>query len=156
MSSVLFVCTANICRSPIAMALWREKLGSAAKGWRIESAGTWAMEGERAASRAQTVLLERGIDLSAHRSRSVTREMLRNFTLILTMEHGHKEALRAEFPEFASRIYLLHEMVGDVREVRDPMGGSMIDFQDTANEIDQVLTQGYDRICALAIGQVET
>lgn len=150
MPSVLFVCTANVCRSPMAMALWRKKLGAAADDWRIASAGTWAMDGERAASLAQAVLAGREIDLSTHRSRSVTREMLRPFNLILTMERGHKEALRAEFPEFATRIYLLHEMVGNIREVRDPMGSTLIDFQDTVREIDEILTQGYDRICELA------
>ena len=110
------------------------------------------MEGEPAATKTQLVLKERGINLGVHRSRSVTQEMLRTFNLILTMERGHKEALRAEFPEFSGRIFLLSEMVDSQRDIGDPIGGPLIDFQDAAREIDQILTQGFDKICQLAEG----
>ena len=63
MPSVLFVCTAKVCRSPMAEGLFRARLGEDAGRWRVESAGTWARNGDPAASRAQLVLQERGIDL---------------------------------------------------------------------------------------------
>lgn len=150
MLSVLFVCTANICRSPMAMGLWQAKVGSSAANWRIESAGTWAPEGEQPAAKTLMILKERGIDLQSHHSRIVTEEMLHSFNLILTMEQGHKEAIRAEFPEIADRVYLLTEMIGKHYDINDPIGGSLIDFQDTAQEIDRILTAGFEKICELA------
>ena len=96
----------------------RARLGEAARNWRIESAGTWAVYGEQAAPRAIKVLKARGIDLSAHRSRVVDPNMLSQMRLILVMEKGHKEALQVEFPRYASKVFLLSEMVGEADKVR--------------------------------------
>jgi protein-tyrosine-phosphatase len=151
MPSVLFVCTANICRSPIASALFQARLDQKGEGqgWRVESAGTWALEEEPAAEKSVMLLGERGLDLRTHRSRSVTRELLRRFDLILTMERGHKEALQAEFPEVAPRTFLITEMVGENQDIKDPMGGSLADFTYTINELEDILERGYERICQL-------
>jgi protein-tyrosine-phosphatase len=150
MPSVIFICTANICRSPIAEALFRAALGKTQKDWRIESAGTWAPDGEPAAEKAQHILRARGIELSRHRSRSVNRGLLNQFNLILTMERGHKEALRAEFPELAGRTYLLSEMVDQIYDIQDPIGGTQADFQDTINELEHILSSGIEKISGLA------
>jgi protein-tyrosine-phosphatase len=149
MPSVLFVCTANICRSPMAEALWRIRLGDAA-GWRVESAGTWAMDGQPAARYAQQVIQQRGSDLSQHRSRVVDKELLESFRLILVMEQGHKEALRFEFPAIASRVYLLSEMEDESQDIHDPVGGSMLDFEEAARELDCILEKGSEKIRRLA------
>jgi protein arginine phosphatase len=150
MPSVLFVCTANICRSPMAMAIFRSKIGQGIDSWRIESAGTWAIDGEPVNQKVLQVVSERGMDLSEHRSRSTTSELLRSFNVILTMEQGQKEALQVEFPEVAKRVYLITEMVGSMYNVHDPVGGPIDGFRITADEIDNILTSGFDRIIQLA------
>ena len=150
MRSVLFVCTANICRSPMAMGLLQAKVNDESESWRIGSAGTWTIEGESAAEKTLLVLEERGIDLSNHFSRSVTEELVGGYQLILAMERGHKEALRIEFPQVAGRVFLLSEMIGKVFNINDPMGGTMIDFKETAAEIDQILTEGFEKIARLS------
>jgi protein-tyrosine phosphatase len=76
--------------------------------------------------------------------------MVASFNLVLTMERGQKEALRAAFPEYASRVRLLSEMVGEIRDVMDPIGFPVQDFEDTAQEIEQILRRGYDVIRRLA------
>lgn len=150
MRSVLFVCTANQCRSPMAMAILRAKTEDTPGDWKIESAGTWAVEGAPANQKTQQVLAEQGLDLSDHRSRMVTGEMLAGFNLILVMEPGHKEALQIEFPEAARRIHLLSEMIGFSFTIVDPVGGEIEGYRATVREIDQILTEGMDRIKSLA------
>ena len=150
MRSVLFVCAANICRSPMAMGLFSDQVFPDAGDWQIASAGVFAPVGYPAAQNTLAVLNQRGIDLSQHRSSQITREMMQTFNLILTMERGQKEALRIAFPKQAPKVYLLTEMIGEYWEIVDPIGGPLVDFEETAREIQHLLTAGYERICSLA------
>ena len=118
--------------------------------WRIESAGTWALGGASAASGSENALRARGIDLEDHRARGVTREMLANFDLILTMERGHKEAMRVEFPDLTNRVYLISEMIDQGFDIRDPMGGTNEDFEETLDTLERILIQGFNRVCELS------
>lgn len=150
MRSVLFVCTANICRSPMAAGLLSEKIKEQNSEWIIASAGVYAQPGLPAAQNTLLVLRQRGIDWSAHRSQGVNRELLEKFGLILTMEQGQKEALQAAYPRLAPRINLLTEMVDEYHDIVDPIGQPLIEYEDTAREIDSILNRGFKRIRALA------
>jgi protein-tyrosine-phosphatase len=96
------------------------------------------------------IMRSRGLDISGHRARNISAELLAEFDLILTMENGHKEALRAEFPQYAARIYLLSEMAGFSHDINDPIGGPLSDFEATAKELTELLVQGIERIKSLA------
>jgi protein-tyrosine-phosphatase len=150
MRSVLFVCAANICRSPLAMGLFSVQAVSEAGDWQIASAGVCAPVGYPAAQNTLALLKQRNIDLSQHRSSQITQEMMQNYNLILTMERGQKEALQIAFPKQASKVYLLTEMIGEYWEIADPVGGPFCDFEETAREIEHILTAGYERICRFA------
>jgi protein-tyrosine-phosphatase len=153
MPSVLFVCTANVCRSPMASAIFAKIIAQRGNphDWRIESAGTWAAEGIPAVQNTQLTLSALyKLDIQEHRSRCVNRELLSSFDLILTMEKGHKEALQIEFPDLAGRVYLLSEMVGEDKEIDDPIGGPLIEYRQTARELDRILTHGFEKIKHLA------
>jgi protein-tyrosine phosphatase len=151
MNSILFVCTANICRSPMAAGLFYKLLNEKGynKGWIVESAGTWALDELPAADKTERVLRNRGIDIADHRSRSVNRQLLSKFDLILTMEEGQKEALKVEFPEYSSKIFLLSEMANTYMDINDPIGLSIVDFEDTAKQIEAYLESGFERIVEL-------
>ena len=134
----------------MAMGLFQDKVKERLTDWKIGSAGTWAVEGEPAMSFVQKLLLQKGIDLREHQSAQVTEALLSPYNLILTMERGQKEGLRIEFPALAGRIYLLSEMVGQVFDIPDPVGGPPAEYEATLREIDQLLSKGFDRINQLA------
>ena len=146
MHRVLFICTANICRSPMAMGLLRHRTASHPEQWIIESAGTWTEGDEPAALRTVQVLKRRGIELENFQSRILTDELLRSFNLILTMERGHKEAIRVEFPDLANRVFLLSEMINQDYDIDDPVGKPLAAFEETAQEIDEILARGFQKI----------
>jgi len=149
MPSVLFVCTGKICRAPMAAAFFTARLPELDPNWldwRVESAGTWTTAGRPAALLARQVMAERGIDISRHRSREVSQELLEQFDLILTMETGQKEALQVEFAHLAGRIYLLSEMSGAQVTIEDPMGGPPDAFHKTAAQIERYIRRGQEYI----------
>jgi protein-tyrosine-phosphatase len=66
------------------------------------------------------------------------------------MEWGHKEALRTEFPEIASRVHLLSEMIDQEKDIEDPYRGTITEYEEAANEIEDFLVRGYEKINKLA------
>ncbi len=150
MPKILFVCTANQCRSPMAEVLFRRKLAQAGiePDWTVSSAGAWAMEAEPATADAQQVAAEHGLDLSQHRSRSVEALDLDGFDLILVMTAGHLEALRTEFPEVGDRVERLAAMAGPPYDVADPVGAGLEAYRETWAELERLIDQGFDAIRA--------
>ena len=151
MPSILFICTANRLRSPMAMALFKARLAQMndASGWRVESAGTWTQAGLPALIEAQQVMRELGLDLADHHAREVNAELLAQFDLVLTMQQSHKDALRAEFPKLAGRVWQLSEMSGNNWDVVDPLPLRVDEVRRLAQTIDQALAQGMPRIMTL-------
>lgn len=152
MPSILIVCTANICRSPMAEAQLRHLLEEAdvPGEWRVSSAGTWASDGLPASESGVLVMQEQGLDTSAHLSRAVNEAIVAEADLILTMTAGHAEALGAEYPSARSRIHLLSEMAGPRYDVWDPFGRSLAEYRRTANELAGLVERGLERIISLA------
>src|SRR5512139_359600 len=91
--SVVFVCTANQCRSPMAEALLKSlaaRRGEADR-WQVRSAGTWAEPGRPATQLSQAVMRRRSIDLSGHRSHPIDAEILGAAAVVLVMTRNHQE-----------------------------------------------------------------
>lgn len=116
-----------------------KELPGQGKQWRIESAGVNAPEGNPPSRYSEVVLAERGIDISSHRSRSVTESMLREFGLVLAMEKIQKQVLRLRFPEYADKVFMLSEMIGQDFDVDDPFGATVEDYRHTADVIERLI-----------------
>jgi protein-tyrosine phosphatase len=153
MPKILIVCTANICRSPMGEAILKRLVLERpdADQWHVESAGTWAMDGSGPAIFSKVVMELMGMDISTHRSQPINLKILQNADLILTMEEEHKRWLKAQYRDFADRIFMLSEMVDEYEDIPDPIGGELADYQEIAQLLERLLTQGFDRICHLAL-----
>jgi low molecular weight protein-tyrosine phosphatase len=90
---ILMVCTGNICRSPMAEVVLARRLRDKGLSTAVESAGLGALVGWPADPIACELMKARGLDLSSHRARQLTREMLRRADLVLTMEAGQQRAV---------------------------------------------------------------
>ncbi len=151
MPHILIVCTANICRSPVGEALLRDLLQK--KGldnWTVSSVGTWVQVERGAANNTIQLMAEQGFDLTTHRARMLEKRDLQEADLVLCMESGHVEALKAEFPAYGHKIYLLNEMIDRSYSIQDPYRQPIEVFRIMVEEIAEVFEKGLDRIIKLA------
>lgn len=115
--NILFVCVGNICRSPSAEVMLRGVVESA--GIQVSSAGLGALVGHGIDRTAQALLLEQGLDGSAHAARQISSEILAQADLVLTMERKHVRRIAEIAPEASGKTFLLGKWQ-DEREVPDP------------------------------------
>lgn len=107
LKKIIIICIGNICRSPMAEALLRERLKEIDPLISVSSAGLAALVNERADCLAQELMLERGLNISNHRARQATQQILFNSDLILTMEAGHQEQIHTMLPAIRGRVHTL-------------------------------------------------
>jgi len=123
MHSVLFVCTGNQYRSPIAAEAFREQLireGHAGQ-WQVSSAGTWTSTGRHAPHAAVELARSFGVNINGHMTRMLDAKMLEDADLVLVMEQGHKESIQVEFPFARKKVYMLSQIVeGVIYDIPDP------------------------------------
>jgi protein-tyrosine-phosphatase len=148
MKRILLVCTGNICRSPRAAALMERVVAErGVVGIEVSSAGTGAWDGAPASEGAYLVGLEQGLDLSGHRARLLTRDLVDQSSIILTMARHH----RARVDELGGdgRVFVLGEYAGrsgEAAEVSDPFGGDLDVDRDTCAELATLVAAAVDRI----------
>ncbi|MBX3743983.1 MAG: ribose 5-phosphate isomerase B [Verrucomicrobiae bacterium] len=141
MKTILFVCTGNICRSPMAEGLFRHLTARMGDKYRTRSAGVGAADGMAPSPHSVQVLKELGIDISGLRSRSLTAEMVREADLIFGMTHGHAHAVALMYPQAVEKTFVLREFDDTLdafeKDIADPIGGSYETYLRCRDEIEQ-------------------
>jgi RpiB/LacA/LacB family sugar-phosphate isomerase len=140
MKTVLFVCTGNICRSPMAEGLFRHAT-QGRTDCRVLSAGVGALEGQAPSPHAVRALQELGIDISQQRSRMLTSELIDQADYIFGMTHSHVDSVNLLFPQAAEKSFLLREFDETLdefeKDISDPIGGSYETYAYCRDQIEQ-------------------
>jgi glycine hydroxymethyltransferase len=125
MKTILFICTGNVCRSPMAEGLLRKAMGGD-NGLRVLSAGIGAIDGQAPTQHSVTAMRELGIDISGQRSRALTSDLVRQADYIFGMTHAHVDTISLLYPAAADKTFLLREFDEAVppyeKDIHDPIG----------------------------------
>jgi len=147
--TIVFICTGNTCRSPLAEAGMRKAALEAGLDLTVLSAGLAVFAPLPASDHAREAAREVGLDLSAHKSRPFSREMALASDRIVTMTQKHKDAILRKMPSLEGKVHLLSEWAGEgMTEVEDPAGA---DLEAYRRSRDQIL--GYVEKAVLRLGE---
>jgi protein-tyrosine-phosphatase len=145
---LLFVCSGNICRSPLAQVMAQAALHNDAIDVSVESCGTAAIEGLSAETGARRQAESIGLSLDKHRAQPVTRDLIANATLVVCVTDRHRDYLHRFFPEAKAKILSFDGVTG-MGDIPDPYGGSESDYRDVREQ----LAKGMPKIVAALTGQ---
>ena len=137
---VVFVCTGNICRSPMAECMLHNSLGPDS-GWNVSSAGIAAYNGMPATREAGVVLAKEGIDLSNHASRLLTEQIIEDATVVVAMASVHVAELRIMRSDAMAKVFLMRSFDREATspDVDDPIGMSVEAYVRVKNELDNAM-----------------
>src|SRR5580700_2643039 len=143
MKTILFVCTGNICRSPMAEGIFRHIM-KGRRDFQVLSAGIGAVEGQPPSPYAVQAVRELGIDISKQRSRMLTAGLVQEADYIFGMTHSHVDTVFLLYPKAAEKTFLLREFDDTLdvfeKDISDPIGGSYEVYTYCRDQIEQGIT----------------
>lgn len=151
MPKIVFVCTRNRFRSPLAAAILKRELATRKipGEWIVESAGSWVQDLLPPTPEAFIEAAKRSLDLSSHISQGIEAFDLDSVDLLLVMEIGQKESILLDFPKLSGRIFLLSELSGLAFTIPDPYL-TKESFSEIALEIETLIKENFEEIINIA------
>ncbi len=151
MKRIIFICTGNICRSPMAHYYMQSRIKELKKEneYLIDSCGTYASTGEKATNNAIRAIKEYNVDLTSHRAKNIRDVDIENYDLILCLTIAHKRAVLSMFPKLKGKVYTLKEYVqtdNKYIDIDDPWGLDIDVYKDCAKDIVQNVDKLLDKI----------
>jgi len=148
--TIVFVCTGNTCRSPMAEGIAKKIVDEKGLDYTIISRGTKIDPEEVVANpKSIEVMQSQSIDIADHESNMITEEDLKNATLVLTMTDSHKKGLLELFPSAEPYTFTLTEYAtGEEGDISDPWGKEMEEYIKTAEQLNTLIPQAIDKFAA--------
>lgn len=144
-STVLVVCVGNICRSPMAEYLIKQRVADSGAGLKVGSAGLGALVGQGADPLAVEVMREHGIDIGQHRARQLDSGLVKGSELILVMEQWQREEIEQMYFFARGRVHLLGKWSGS--EIADPYQKPKASFIEAHEKIAKACDEWCSKLC---------
>ena len=141
MDKIVFICTGNTCRSPMAEGLFRARGGEEKTGLTAASAGLFTQDGLPASQNAVTAAAERNADITAHRPQMLTEKLAQEARYLVCMTGAHYDAVCSQFPDCEGKVFTLL-----AEDVPDPFGGDLDTYRRTAAVIDKGVCAVIERL----------
>lgn len=146
MKKIIFVCTGNTCRSPMAEKISQKIAKDRNLNYKIESRGLAVFEAEPANKYAINALETYGISLKNHLAKSFNIDDIERDTLILTMTQQHKKQLLSFYPNIKGSVYGITEFIGETGDIMDPFGKPLEAYNECARQLYKIITKIFDII----------